>query len=84
MGYVNDIACCELTPQAKERLCLSPADFSAIVVKFAPEHLFFEQSRIETVANNTIISENKLCPRLIFINDKCIINEFIPVRTKQD
>lgn len=79
MGYVNDISCCTLTGEAQKRLCLSPADPAAIVVKFSPKEFFFKQPRVEVAANNTIISEQKLCPRLIFINDDCIINDYIQV-----
>ena len=80
MGYVNDICCCTLTGEAQKRYCRSPSDSAAIVVKFSPKELFFEQPRVETVANNTIISEHNLCPRLLYIDDECIINEFIQCR----
>lgn len=81
MGYVNDIACCTLTPEAKARLLPQfPTDATAVVVKFSPPELFFEQSRLEVVANNTIISERKLSPRLLYIDEKTTINEYIPCR----
>ncbi|KAH9396450.1 hypothetical protein TYRP_019857 [Tyrophagus putrescentiae] len=81
MGYVNDIACCTLTPEAKARLLPRfPTDATAVVVKFSPPELFFEQSRLEVVANNTIISERKLSPRLLYIDEKTTINEYIPCR----
>ena len=80
MGYVNDIACCTLTPEAKARLLPRfPTDATAVVVKFSPPELFFKQSRLEVVANNTIISERKLSPRLLYIDEKTTINEYIPV-----
>lgn len=79
MGYVNDIACCTLTAEAEKRLCQYPTDAKAVVVKYSPQELFFEQNRIEVVANNTIISENKLSPRLIYIDNKTTIHEYIQV-----
>lgn len=82
MGYVNDIACCTLTAEAEKRLCQYPTDATAIVVKNSPQELFFEQSRIEVAANSTIISENKLSPRLIYIDDKTTIHEYIQVNFK--
>lgn len=79
MGDVNDIACCTLTAEAEKRLCQFPTDLRAIVVKFSLPELALEQSRLEAVANNTIISERKLSPRLIFMDDKVIIHEYVQV-----
>lgn len=82
MGDVNDIVCCTLTAEAEKRLCKYPTDASAIVVKFSLPELALEQSRLETVANNTIISERKLSPRLIYIDDKIIIHEYVQVNIR--
>lgn len=80
MGYVNDISCCVLTDQARLRLgATQNIDYPAIVVKFEPDVIFFSLNRIETTAVNTTISENGLSPRLLYINEKCCINEYIQV-----
>ena len=80
MGYANDISCSVLTDQARLRLgATQNIDYPAIVVKFEPDVIFFSLNRIETTAVNTTISENGLSPRLLYINEKCCINEYIQV-----
>lgn len=79
-GYVNDIAACTLTADAERRLCQYSTDPKAVVVKFFVPELFQERNRTEIVAINTCISENKLCPRLLYIDEQTTINEFIQCR----
>ena len=80
MGYINDISCCELTTDARERLCKRPTDPIGVVVKFAPKDSWLKLSRLEFVASNTIMSELKITPKLIYVDESCIINEYVEVR----
>lgn len=80
MGFVNDISCCELTPEAQKRLCKNPDDVAGVVVKFRPKQFFVDIDRLEFTANNTIMSELGLTPRLLYIDADCMINEYVPSR----
>ena len=82
MGFQNDIACCELTDKAKDRLFKKFSyNCAAIVVKFAPKEIFFKLDRLELIANHVILSEHKITPRLLYIDDHCMIHEYIEVGT---
>ncbi|KAH9403865.1 hypothetical protein TYRP_014376 [Tyrophagus putrescentiae] len=80
MGFVNDISCCELTPEARSRLVKTPADVAGVVVKFKPKQFFVDIDRLEFVANNAIMSELGITPRLLYIDADCMINEYVPSR----
>lgn len=76
---MNDISCCSLIPEARERLATTADDTLSIVVKFAPKEMLIQLSRLEFVANNTTLSSLGLAPKLLYVDEKCIINEFIQV-----
>lgn len=77
---MNDISCVSLTPGARESLVTAAMDDApSIVVKFTPKEMLIQLSRLEFVANNTTLSALGLAPKLLYVDEKCIINEFIQV-----
>lgn len=80
LGFVNDISLCKLKADAQERLCTSPDDIPAIVVKFTSQNSLSTMSNLESVAINVAMSEKKITPRLLYVNEECMINEFVQVR----
>lgn len=78
-GYVNNIICCEMTEEVRKRLCKKPDDCAGIVVKFSYNDNFTKIDRLEEAVMNTTISAAGLGPRLLFINNECMVHELVKV-----
>ena len=76
---MNNIMCCEMTEEARNRLCRNSNDYEGVVVKFFPEVNFIDVDRNEDIAVSATISSHKLSPRLIFVDDKCYVYEYVKV-----
>ena len=80
LGNDSNLCCCELTDEAKTKLQFnSRKDHSGIVVKFRSDDPDEYQTLADSIAINTIASDAKISPKLIFVNDQCYIHEYIPV-----
>lgn len=77
MGLANNIVCCELTPDVRKRLCKTPLDPAGVVVKFVSDKVFIKLPRLEYVACNTLLSNEGITPRLTYIDDNCMVNEYV-------
>ncbi|KAH9425058.1 hypothetical protein DERP_011786 [Dermatophagoides pteronyssinus] len=82
-GNVNDICWCKLSDefcQQKRSEGYKDQDFIGIVVKFYTEFDWFKVNSIERAVINTIISSKGFSPKLLFIDDKCQVDEYIEGR----
>lgn len=83
IGYFNDVICCEMTEDARKRLCTKKTDCSAVVVKFLSHsechNQRFKHEPWERAVIDSFISNHDLCPRLLYISDNCQVNEYIEV-----
>lgn len=80
MGLANDIACCTLTPEARARFCAKPTYIPEIVVKFASAKHYLKVSRLEFALINQLMSQLSISPRLLYVDEHCLISEYIEVR----
>ena len=61
-----------------KRIIKSDREPKAVVVKFYPEKTFFMISIWEKALVHQLLSDNKISPKLYYLDDKCMIHEYTP------
>ncbi|KAH9511185.1 hypothetical protein DERF_009657 [Dermatophagoides farinae] len=83
-GNVNDICLCTLSEnfchQQRSSAGYNDGDFIKIVVKFYTTFDWLAIDPIERAIINAIVSLNGFSPKLLFIDDKCQIDEYVEAR----